>query len=1168
MSFKNLEPKHRTQERQFSQRAAVAGLSLLVSGLIAYSGLTWWNARVPVESNGSAVGAGQQGLPLSFEANQGQADSEIKFLSRGKGYSLLLTETEAILKLSSGRRTRDDRASSWVRMQHVSSNPEPRVEGSDLTAAKSHYFLGNDPRAWRANIPHYAKVSYKEVYRGVDLAYYGHQGQLEYDYLLAPGADPNVITLAFQGADGLSIDAAGDLLIAAGSGALCFKKPRAYQWSEGSARTVQSAYRMKGDHQIGFELGAYDPSLPLVIDPVLTYSTYLGGSEDDRGLGIAVDGEGNTYVTGVTQSANFPQSGSNTGTGGEDVFVSKLNPAGSALIYSAYLGGSAADVARALVVDAAGNVYVLGGTRSTNFPASPGAFQTTLRGASDVFVLKLNPVGNQLEYSTYLGGTREEGFEGGGLAVNAAGQVFVTGVTDSPDFPTSRVTFQRSFGGGTSDAFVSKLASDGARLVYSTYLGGFDLDQGRGIAVDGADRIYVTGRTRSPNLVNHNAYQVRRLSTLDDAFLTKFNPLGDLVTYSTFLGGSGNEAAHGIAVNDTGLAYLVGETDSTDLVTTSDAFKKEHGGSDLDGFIAKLRTTVSRSGSLAYSSFFGGTGNDAIRALAVGPTGAVHITGVTDSSDFPTTDAAQSQFGGGSSDAFAAKLNSLGTGLVYSTYLGGAGADSGEAIAILARFPGRRGVSDFEAGNTFVAGITESNNFPTAAPLQPRTAGKKDVFVSRIPDGNGSPVALTLTAGITFSYPTGSTTPIPPPQVAQTLTATFTVTNRGGRTAFLGALTLLENDPGNDVPNYPPARNVVIEPGDSYRFTKGIVLTRTGTFNFKAAFQTPASNVWQDIPAAEGSTSQVDVTVANTNNNVGPVQSIEVTANPCEIPFGKTTCTIDITWVAVNAEAPQLRVQDVGIGGPESLFSTDASGKATINWIQGPPHKYKFTLYDVGGGTQRELGFMEMTAKEGNPPVSRGTLKASPNPCEIPAGAATCTTSITWTTSDLVPYAILYVEDIGFGHPRSGVEAGKARTVELGWIQAPPHRYIFTLFEVSATGQVPITSIEVIGKEASKPAAPSGTISAAPNPCVIPADGTTCSTVVSWNTTSDVSDARVVVTDVGVSGTPVLLAAGKSGSVTYGNVEASPHKYVFTLYGSISNRLVELGSVEASGAKQ
>ena len=1161
MSIRPLEGKNKTEDCNFSKLAAAALLSLLVSGLMVLGWFTRINSRVPVPLNDdNRLHTERQGQSLSFEANRGQVDSNVRFLSRGKGYSLLLTDTEALLSFPAAGQSKAGQTASWMRMRHMGANPAPRVQGSDLTSAKSHYFLGNDPRTWKTNVPHYAKVGYRDVYPGVDLVYYGNEGQLEYDYVLAAGVDPSIITLGFQGVEGLSIGASGDLLIDSGVGQVCLKKPRAYQWSEGSARPVDSAYSIKGEHQIGFELAAFDPSLPLVIDPVLTYSTYLGGSEDDRGLGIAVDAEGNTYVAGVTQSANFPQSSNNPGTGGEDVFVAKLNPAGNALIYSAYLGGSAADMGRHLAVDAAGSVYVSGGTRSGNFPVTQGAFQTALRGASDSFVLKLNPTGDQLVYSTYLGGTRAEGFEGGGIALDAAGQAYVTGVTDSLDFPTSRITFQRSFGGGASDAFVTKLSADGARLAFSTYLGGFDLDEGRGIAVDSSGRAHVTGRTRSPNLVIHNAYQGLRRSTLDDAFLTKFSALGDLVTYSTFLGGSGNETAYGIAVDGSGLAYLAGETDSTDLVTTSDAFKKEHGGSDLDGFIVKLRTTASKSDSLVYSSFFGGSANDSIRALAAGNTGAVYITGVTDSTDFPTQDATQGQFGGGASDAFAAKLNSLGTGLVYSTYLGGTGADSGEAIttpSIL--FAGRTATPDIR-GSAFIAGISESDNFPTMAPFQPRTAGKKDVFVSRIPAGDGSPGALTVTAGITLD-------PSASPQVAQTLTATFTVTNRGGSTAAISALTLLETDPSNEVPDFPPVRNLSIEPGDSYRFSRGIVLTQTGTFNFKAAYQT-ASSGWLDIPAAEGSTSQVDVTVENTNNSVAPVNSIEVTANPCEIPFGKDTCTVDITWVTVNAEAPQLRVQDVGVGGPEGLFSPDASGTSTIDWIQGAPHRYKFTLYDFGSGTPRELGFMEMTGQEGNPPPSRGTLKASTNPCEIPAGGSACTTTLTWTTVDDVANAILYVQDLGFGFPPSAIEAGKTGTVEINWIQAPPHRYIFTLYEITATSQVSIASIEVIGKEESKPAAPSGTISAAPGSCVIPADGTTCSTVVSWSTTNDVADARVVVTDVGASGAPTFLAKGKSGSVTYGTVEASPHRYVFTLYGLISNRLVELASVEASGATQ
>ena len=476
--------------------------------------------------------------------------------------------------------------------------------------------------------------------------------------------------------------------------------------------------------------------------------------------------------------------------------------------------------------------------------------------------------------------------------------------------------------------------------------------------MDSTGRAYVTGRTRSPNLVILNAYQGLRRSTLDDAFLTKFNAQGDLVTYSTFIGGTGNEAAHGIAVDDSGLANLVGETDSTDFVTTSGAFKKEHGG-NLDGFIVKLRTTSSKSDSLVYSSFFGGSGNDLIRAVAVSASGAVYITGVTNSTDFPIQAAVQDQFGGGSSDAFAAKLNSLGTGLVYSTYLGGTAADSGEAIAVLARALIVLVRPRLKLESPSLRASLSPSNFPTTAPLQPQPAGKKDVFVSRIPGGDGSPAAPTVTAGITFD-------PSSSPQVAQTLTATFTVTNRGGSSAVLKALTLLESDPRQ--------RGAGLSSGTQSGYRTGRLLSvfprDCSDSNRDVQLQGGLSDCGERLAghsSGRGQHQPGGCTVENTNNSVAPVNSIEVTANPCEIPFGKTTCTVDITWVTVNAEAPQLRVQDVGIGGPESLFSPDGSGTATIDWIQGAPHKYKFTLYDFGSGSPRELGFMEMTGQEGNP---------------------------------------------------------------------------------------------------------------------------------------------------------------------------------------------------------
>ncbi|MCI0626203.1 MAG: SBBP repeat-containing protein [Acidobacteria bacterium] len=1139
-------------------------LALLLSWIIVFGGRTATAPKTSALPADSRLRLRHSTLPLTFEANEGQAEARVRFLSRGRGYALLLTDTEAFLKLSTAAEPRMQRAgrpstaqssgdsrgaASTVRLKLHGANPHPQVRGTDPMPAKSHYFLGRDPQKWKTGVSHYSKVHYQGVYPGIDLVYYGNQGQLEYDYLVAAGANPDSITFQFQGIEDLAIDAKGDLVIASEAGQLRLNRPRSYQVVNGAPRAVASSYRMKGERQVGFELAAFDPELPLVIDPVLSYSTYLGGNEDDSGLGLAADTDGNAYVTGVTQSATFPGTSPGQGSGsGGDVFVTKLNASGNALIYSVYLGGSGAEIGHDLAIDATGNVYVSGGTRSSNFPITPGAFQTTLRGASDAFVVKLNPAGSQLLYSSYLGGTRDEGWEGGGIAVDAAGQVYVTGTTDSLDFPTSRFTFQRSYGGGSSDAFITKFNASGSSLIYSTYLGGFDLDQGQGIAVDSGGRASVTGRTRSPNFVLHNAFQPFRRSSLDDAFVTRLNLGGDLVTYSTFVGGSGNDAGYAIAVDGSGNAYVAGETDSSDFSTTSNALMQTHGGG-LDGFVLKVRTTAFRADSLVYATYLGGSGNDVIRGIATGSPETIYVTGTTDSTDFPSLNPAQTAFGGGASDAFAAKLDSPGTSLIYATYLGGDGFDSGEAVA--------RGPQ----GSVFVAGVTESTNFPTVAAFQFQPAGKRDLFVSRIPAGDGSPAALVVTAGITLD-PSAS-----PHQVAQKLTAQFTLTNRGGSSAVLKELTLVESDPANEVPDFLPLRNVVIEPGDSLRFARPLTLTQTGTFHFQVAYQTP-DGVWHDASAEEGSSSQLDITVENSSSTAAPVNSISASANPCEIPFGKNTCTIDLTWNTVNVEAAQVWVEDIGIGTPPAPFAAGLSETVAIGWIQGAPHKYKFTLYDVSLASPRELYNLEVTGQEGNPPLSRGTLQISDNPCLIPAGGTTCTTTITWTTAADAVNAILYVQDVAAGHSPSAVEQGGSGSVEVNWIQGPPHRYVFTLFEITATGQTPIAAVEVTGKEETKPSNRSGSISASANPCLIPAGGTTCSTVINWSTTADVSDARVTVTDVGASGSPRFFAKGKSGSVTIDTIEASPHRYVFTLYQVISNRFVELASVEVTGTSQ
>jgi hypothetical protein len=491
-------------------------------------------------------------LPLVFEANRGQTDPQVQFLSRGPGHTLFLTPTEAVLVLSKWEESskgkfesRQKAIRTVLRMAFLGANAEPRVVGHDELPGKANYFIGNDPTKWRTHVPTYAKVQYRDLYPGVDLIYYGTHRHLEYDVVVRAGADPNRIVLGFQGADRLEVDAQGDLVLRTAAGAIRQRKPVIYQEVGGVRKEIPGGYVLTGEHQVGFKVAAYDTSQPLVIDPALFYSTYLGGTGGDTGAAIAVDAAGNAYVTGVTDSSDFPTTTGafqTTFSGGinGDAYVTTLNPAGSAVVYSTYLGGSGDENGVGIAVDAAGNAYVTGFTNSSNFPTTTGAFQTTFSGLDDAFVTKLNPTGSVLVYSTYLGGSG--GYDhGNGIAVDAAGNAYVTGQTVpytiySSNFPTTTWAFQTTLGGGY-DAFVTKLNPTGSALVYSTYLGGNDNDQGFGIAVDAAGNAYVTGYTNSSDFPTTTGAFQTTLGGGNDAFVAKIT---DTQTLTVTKVGSGD----------------------------------------------------------------------------------------------------------------------------------------------------------------------------------------------------------------------------------------------------------------------------------------------------------------------------------------------------------------------------------------------------------------------------------------------------------------------------------------------------------------------------------------------------------------------------------------------------------------------------------------------------
>jgi Beta-propeller repeat len=666
--------------------------------------------------------------PLSFIPNRGQTDESVRYYAQGAGFGFYFTDDKAVLSFEKGGHGQ----ALQLRFLGASANAtlRPRHQG----AGTVNYLRGDDPRKWQTGLPTYGQLAYQKLWPGVDMFIRGAAGgTLKYEFKLASGANPDRIRLAYAGAEGLSLSRGGNLSIRTPHGTLRDSAPRAWQQIGGRKVPVQSRYALnnggRGANAYGFELGAYDRSHPLVIDPGVVYSTYLGGTGTDLANAIAVDAAGSSYVTGRTSSPGFPTTPGafdTTPGGSGDAFVTKLAPDGSTLAYSTYLGGAGgSDEANGIAVDGAGRAYVTGSTNSSDFPTTAGAFDTTLAGSDDAFVTKLEPDGSALAYSTYLGGNGNADY-GNGIAFDGAGSAFVTGYTVSANFPTTPGAYDTTFQpAGNFFAFLTKLVPDGSALDYSTFLGGSGgTNIGNDVAVDGADNAYVTGSTLSSVFpttggafdTTHNGGQ--------DAFVTKFDAAGSSLLYSTYLGGTGTDGSSSIALDASGRAHLTGFTNSSGFPTTASAFDTTYN-DDGDAFVTKLTATGS---ALSYSTFLGGTGAggtgyDSGSGIAVDGTGSAWVTGRTDSVVYPTTAGAFDTIYGPVGDAFVTKVSPNGTALSYSTYLGGStggtgGTDQGSDIAL-------GGV-----GDVYVAGYTTSNDFPTTAGAFDTSAnGGNDAFV-------------------------------------------------------------------------------------------------------------------------------------------------------------------------------------------------------------------------------------------------------------------------------------------------------------------------------------------------------------------------------------------------------------------------------------------------------
>ena len=665
-----------------------------------------------------------------FEENRGQTDPQVRFLARPRGYRAFFTDTEAVFVLHRGtgkapepRSTESatSLASDVVSMRFEGTRPVlPAVEGTPLPGV-SNYFIGKGPGRWVTGVPHYQAIRSREFLPGVEIRWLAlRTGGLEYDLVLSPRADPTAIALRFEGAKSLGITRAGDLLVRTESGVMRHSRPDAWQRVDGMRRPVGCTFEILAPGNVGFHLDGFDPALPLVIDPRVEFSTYLGGGGSDSVTRVVMDASGNVYTSGSTQSSDFPTQGayqSSRASVNGDAFVSKLSASGSTLLYSTYLGGSSLDVANGLAVDTSGAIYLAGQTDSTDFPTASPIQGNSLN--SDAFLTKIDSSGAALAYSTYLGGASVD--YANDVVVDGTGAAFVAGYTQSTDFPTQSA-FQASIA-GAADAFLCKVNTGGSALVYSTYLGGSSLENGSRIRVDTSGNCVVTGWTYSSNFPVQSAFQPT-IGVGPDVFITKVNSTGSALLFSSYLGGNGSQNPTDLALDSTGAAYVTGWTGATNLATSS-AYQGTHAGGGRDAFVTKFAADGS---SKAFFTYFGGSGSDTGLAIAVHSSDQVFIAGTTKSTDLPKLNALQSALSG-TQDAFLARFSATGGSLAYVTYYGGSGSEEIGGIAL-----------DGASTSVVLAGSTDSTDFPNVSPYQGSNGGATDAFLVRV-----------------------STTPYPPP---------------------------------------------------------------------------------------------------------------------------------------------------------------------------------------------------------------------------------------------------------------------------------------------------------------------------------------------------------------------------------------------------------------------
>ncbi len=820
-----------------SSRVRMAGLVVMVLGLLALTGFAFRHhqkmagtngrdvaaAAAPTSANSAELANAYRRSGLSFQQNEGQTDPQVRYLARGAGYALFLTPQQAVIALRNSpapRSNRDPRMrpvrqprndeGPVIQLQLAGANASPAMTGVDPLPGHVNYFTGSDSKNWRTNVPSFSEVKYQSVYPGIDLVFYGNQRRLEYDLIVAPGADPNQIAFDIRGTKNLHINAKGDLAMQVAHGEVDLQKPTIFQGRDGQRKQIAGNYVIAENGTVKVVVDKYDATQPLVIDPVLDYSTFLGGSADEIANGIAVDAAGDAFVTGTTLSTDFPTAGAgatfqSTSKSTPAVFVAEFSPTAAApLLNSTYLSGSGGEEGTAIAVDASGNIYVTGQTFSTDYPTNGKAVipsPLTANDAGTAFLTVLN--GSTLVYSSYLGGT--EGDEGWGVAADANGQAYVTGQAYPSGFNLGTAgTFNGTLTNANGSAFVARIdttTSGASSLAYYTFLsgsgaglfnpGGFPAEVAFAVAVDSSQNAYVTGYTTSQDYpttsaaANPNTFQptISYVPVNGVVFLTEVNTATTgtpSLVYSSFVasptsGGTG-DIAFGIALGPTaGVAYLAASVTSPGYPSTPTSFQPALASANGNGAITLINTTASGAGALQYSTFFGGNGGDTTTGIKVDSTGIVYASGNTSSADLPFSPGAfittRTNLNG---EGYVLKLNPGGNGVadrLYASYLGGSGDGADSDLA--------QGIAIDSSNNGYVTGQTVSSDFPhTAGVAFTSLNGPSDAYVTKlglvgILSASPSPLAFGTQL---LNTPTTSMTVTIMNNAAVTLPVPFTVT--------------------------------------------------------------------------------------------------------------------------------------------------------------------------------------------------------------------------------------------------------------------------------------------------------------------------------------------------------------------------------------------------------